>query len=67
MKCEVVKDKVVYLSQSEIGDLAKEIGWGDQRKVAVYISRGKFPPPDVMIGKTKGWSEETVRKWLDSL
>lgn len=63
----IENDKPVYLSQSEIGELTKAKGWGDQRKVAVYIGRGKFPPPDVMIGKTKGWSVETIRKWLDSL
>lgn len=53
-----------YLSQTEIGKMTKKLGWGDQRKVAVLISRGKFPEPDAMIGKTKGWSKQTIYFWL---
>lgn len=53
-----------YLSQTEIGEMTKELGWGDRRKIAVLISRGQFPNPDVMIGKTKGWKEETIEGWI---
>lgn len=53
-----------YLSQTEIGEMTKDIGWGDRRKIAVLIGRGKFPEPDAMIGKTKGWKEVTIRKWI---
>lgn len=56
-----------YLSQTEIGEMTKKIGWGDQRKIAVLIKRGKFPEPDVMIGKTKGWKLDKVEGWLQSI
>lgn len=55
-----------YLSQTEIGEMTKELGWGDQRKIAVFINRGQFPEPDAMIGKTKGWRNETIHKWINS-
>lgn len=53
-----------YLSQTEIGEMTKELGWGDRRKIAVLISRGKFPEPDAMIGKIKGWNKRTIEDWL---
>lgn len=54
-----------YLSQTEIGEMIEELGWGDRRKIAVLISRGKFPEPDVLVGKIKGWKEETISKWIE--
>lgn len=54
-----------YLSQTEIGELTKEIGWGDRRKIAVMIGRGKFPEPDAMIGEIKGWKSTTIQKWIE--
>lgn len=56
-----------YLSQTEIGEMTKKLGWGDQRKIAVLINRGKFPQPDVKIGKTKGWSKKTIESWLKEI
>jgi len=53
-----------YLSQTEIGEITKNIGWGDRRKIAVLISRGQFPEPDAIIGKIKGWNQSTVKVWL---
>jgi len=53
-----------YLSQTEIGEMTEKLGWGDRRKIAVLISRGKFPEPDAMIGKVKGWKESKVEKWI---
>lgn len=31
-----------------------------------YDERGLLPEPDVIVGRAKGWSEDTVLKWNDS-
>ena len=28
-------------------------------------SAGRFPPPDVTIGKMPLWKPETIRRWID--
>lgn len=54
-----------YLSQTEIGEMTKKLGWGDQRKIAVLISREKFPEHDVLVGKIKGWKKSKIEKWIE--
>lgn len=44
-----------YLSRTE---LAARIGVAPDS-----IGRYKLPPPDAMIGKVRGWTEETVDTW----
>lgn len=31
--------------------------------VARYRHRGDLPPPDVMLGRSPGWHEATIREW----
>ncbi len=57
----------VYLSQTDIGKMTEEVGWGDQRKIAVLINRKQFPQHDVRIGSTKGWTKETIDKWFEDV
>ncbi|WOC11267.1 helix-turn-helix transcriptional regulator [Gordonia sp. MP11Mi] len=45
----------VYLSASEV---AERIG-----VVRSAISRYKMPPPDALIGATRGWLPETIDAW----
>ncbi|MDR2279645.1 MAG: XRE family transcriptional regulator [Gordonia sp. (in: high G+C Gram-positive bacteria)] len=45
----------VYLSASEVAD---RIG-----VVPSAISRYKMPPPDALIGKTRGWLPDTIDEW----
>jgi predicted DNA-binding transcriptional regulator AlpA len=56
-----------YLSQSEIGRMLAKLNMGDQRKIAVWLQRGKLPKPAVYIGKIPGWEEATINKWLQNI
>jgi predicted DNA-binding transcriptional regulator AlpA len=44
-----------YLSSSEVAELI-----GVQPDT---LNRYALPPPDVMVGKVRGWRRETILKW----
>ena len=57
-KKDPVSIPIVYLSVSEV---AKLLGVS-----ASNVSAYRLPAPDALIGKTRGWKEETIRRWMSS-
>ena len=35
-----------------------------EQTVRTYLYRGTMPEPDVRLGQSPGWYEETIRTWL---
>jgi predicted DNA-binding transcriptional regulator AlpA len=48
-----------------IDEVADSLGMS-RRAIERERSAGRFPPPDLHIGKAPLWRPETVRDWLDS-
>jgi predicted DNA-binding transcriptional regulator AlpA len=48
-----------------LGELAKSLGVS-RRTLERERSAGRFPPPDLMIGKAPLWKPETMRRWMDA-
>lgn len=47
-----------------LDDVAQALGIG-RRTLERERSAGRFPPPDLHIGKAPLWKPETVRRWVD--
>ncbi|HDR6289232.1 TPA: hypothetical protein QCU33_005363 [Bacillus cereus] len=57
-----------YVSQSDFGRLLQSVGLNyNQRKIAMYRSRGKFVKEDVTVAGVPYWSKHTVEKYIDEL
>jgi hypothetical protein len=37
----------------------------DQRTIRRLRAAGKFPPPDLRVGRLPRWKPETVRRWIE--
>lgn len=46
-----------------VSDIAKLLGWTNS-KVAVYMSRGKFPAPIGEVGGRPVWLQEQIEPYL---
>lgn len=51
-----------YLSYAEIADL---IGVSAST-LRSYYSTNRMPRPDATIGTTPGWTETTIRSWMEN-
>lgn len=47
-----------------LGELAESLGIS-RRTLERERSAGRFPPPDLAIGKAPLWKPETIRRWID--
>ena len=47
-----------------LDDLAERLGVS-RRTLERVRSAGRFPPPDLHIGKMPLWKPETIRAWVD--
>lgn len=57
-----------YVTQSEFGRILENEGLTfNQRKIALYRTRGKFVKEDVVIAGVPYWSKHTVHKFIDEL
>ncbi len=48
-----------------LDELAEALGVS-RRTIERERSAGRFPPPDLKIGKAPLWKPETIRAWIDS-
>jgi predicted DNA-binding transcriptional regulator AlpA len=48
-----------------LAELAKSLGVS-RRTLERERSAGRFPPPDISIGKAPLWKPETIRRWIDT-
>jgi predicted DNA-binding transcriptional regulator AlpA len=55
-----VPDRLAY----RLAELAKLLGIS-RRTLERERSAGRFPPPDLSIGKAPLWKPETIRRWVD--
>jgi predicted DNA-binding transcriptional regulator AlpA len=46
-------------------DLAAAIGISE-RTIERELSAGRFPRPDLKVGKMPLWTPETIRRWVES-
>jgi predicted DNA-binding transcriptional regulator AlpA len=54
-------DRLAY----RMGELARALGIS-RRTLERERSAGRFPPPDLTIGKAPLWRPETIARWLDA-
>ncbi|MBA3293940.1 MAG: helix-turn-helix domain-containing protein [Geodermatophilaceae bacterium] len=60
--CGAAPDGAAFLSYADVAALAG-VSEATLRK---YASQGRLPPPDVRVGRTPGWTEASIRRWLSA-
>jgi predicted DNA-binding transcriptional regulator AlpA len=61
LECKAPVERLTY----RIDELADSLGMS-RRAIERERSAGRFPRPDLHIGKAPLWRPETIREWLDS-
>ncbi len=68
-------DGVVHISEPMAVVIERLLWKFDDAIAALNVSRrtmerersaGRFPPPDLYIGKRPMWKPETIREWIDA-
>ena len=54
-------ERLVY----RLDDLVELLGVS-RRTIERERAAGRFPKPDIMIGKAPLWKPETIRRWIDA-
>lgn len=47
-----------------IANIADRLACG-RRTIGRLRASGKFPPPDLHLGRNPRWKPETIRRWID--